>query len=96
MNSKWNIVMVTPVADINAVLDFQEDGSVLTGTLTDKNAVNEISEGKVENGSYIFKATLQGPTGPTKVTFTLKPDGDKITGKIKMGFMSLKVNGSRA
>lgn len=95
MTSKWNISMATPAGAIAAVLDFEENGAELTGTLTDQNAVNEISEGKVENGTYTFKATLQGPTGPTKVTFTLKPDGESISGKIKMGFISLKVTGTR-
>lgn len=95
MTSKWNISMSTPVGAIAAVLELEENGTALTGTLTDQNAVNEISEGSVDNGTYTFKATLQGPAGPTKVTFILKPEGDNISGKIKMGFISLKVTGTR-
>lgn len=94
--SKWNISIGTPVGEIPAVLDFVEDGTALSGTLTDPNGANEIRDARVENGSYIFDATLKGPTGPTKVTFTLKPDGDSISGKVKMSVLSIKVSGTRA
>lgn len=94
--TKWNITMGTPAGDIPAVLDFEENGTELTGTLTDQNGVNEISEGSIVDGTYTFKATLAGPTGPTKVTFTLKQKGDDLKGKVKMGIISLKVFGEKA
>jgi len=47
--------MGTPAGEIPAVLDLNEEGTELTGTLTDQNAVGDKLKGKVKMGIVSLK-----------------------------------------
>ena len=62
-----------------AHLVLTQDGDKLTGTAgPDGNEQRPIQNGKAENG----KLTFEVATGETVMKFTLKQDGDEITGDL--------------
>lgn len=93
---KWNVAIKSPMGELTGVFDFNVDGELLTGTLTDANGVNAITDGKVTGEDFTFKTKLKTPMGGISFTFSGTVDGDNVSGKAKMMMGSMEFKGSRA
>lgn len=93
---KWNVAIKSPMGELKGEFDFNVDGEVLTGTLTDANGANAITDGKVNGEEFTFKTKLKTPMGGISFTFSGTVDGDNVSGKAKMMMGSMEFKGTRA
>lgn len=92
----WNIVMKTPMGDREVVMEMEEDGDNLSGTMEADGNKIEIQAGKVADGRGTWKADLTQPM-PITLEFDCGVDGDAMEGTVKLGmFGSSSVTGTRA
>ena len=97
-DGKWTIAMNTPMGVQAGDLDLKEDGSTLTGTMSAAAAPGpmEITDGIVDGNNLTWKAALTQPM-PITLEFSATVDGDKISGKVKLGtFGDATFEGARA
>jgi hypothetical protein len=77
---KWTAVAEAGGQQLEVQMDFKQDGSNLTGSLSSQFGGGTISDGKVSGKQFMANATvdLQGQSVALKIEGTI--EGDKITG----------------
>ena len=88
----WNLVVGTPRGDRPVTLRLVTDGTAVNGTM---NGI-AIEDGAWEDGMLTFGAQLSEPV-KAKVRCTVAVDGDRMSGKAKVGRlpMTVPVSGTR-
>ncbi len=67
---------------IDVVLDLKQDGAKLSGSVQAADRDMKVQEGKISaDGRVSFYVNLERDSGPLKIEFNGKLDGDKIVGK---------------
>lgn len=92
ITGKWSGTTKSPLEVFNFVFDFEQQGELLTGTVTHKEKTTPISNGKVDGDTVYFEMTVQSVMGPGLFKCTLKINGDEYTGTaiVPMSKVSLK------
>ncbi len=94
IDGDWKMVLSTPMGPQAMTGHFETAGSALSGYLSSPEGQMAFT-GKVENNNLIFDLKVEKPMKIT-LKYNLVIDGDKISGKCKMGiFGSAKVSGER-
>ena len=75
---KWQVSMDTPHGLMKGSIDFQQDGSKVTGTMDIGPMGSFALKGSVEGEKVTFQVEL--PDNAGTLTFTGKVDGDKMSG----------------
>src|SRR5688572_19937491 len=66
----------------DVVMNLKQDGSKLSGTIQAADVELKVQDGKVApDGQVTFAATLERDSGPLKIAFSGKAEGDKLVGK---------------
>jgi len=84
VDGTWNISIETPIGTRQATLNVAAAGSELTGTQAADGNSTSITDGKVDGNKVSWKVAITNPM-PMTLEFTVKVDGDKMTGKCKLG-----------
>jgi carbon-monoxide dehydrogenase large subunit len=90
----WKMILASPVGPQEMTGHFETNGNILTGSLS-ATAGTEHFSGTVEGNTLKFDLKV---TKPMKLTlkYDIVIDGDKLTGKVKMGFFgTAKLTGER-
>jgi hypothetical protein len=67
---------------IDIVMDLKQEGSKLSGTIQAADRELKVQDGKIaDNGQITFSTTLERDSGPLKIEFSGKAQGDRIEGK---------------
>ena len=74
----WKVNAQTPMGPQESILQFAEDGSTLTGTVSTNGETVDIYDGAVDGDSATWKADVTAPMQLT-IVFTGELDGDEIT-----------------
>src|ERR1700692_3978988 len=91
----WKTTVNSPMGAQQATLTIKTEGATFTGTMVGAQGTQEIS-GKVEGDTLTWGSKLTQPF-PIDLEFTVKVDGDKMTGSVKAGaFGSSPLTGERA
>ncbi len=94
----WNIVVHTYMGDQNSLHEYEVDGGVLTGTITDGGNGNkaQIREGKVDGDHFSFQFTIKIPIGEMEFTMdgALQADG-RLKGNSSNAMGSFEFEGTR-
>ncbi|MFT3930663.1 MAG: xanthine dehydrogenase family protein molybdopterin-binding subunit [Spongiibacteraceae bacterium] len=95
IDGDWSMVLSTPMGPQTMMGHFETSGADLSGYLSSPEGQMAFT-GKVENGNnLVFDLKVEKPMKIT-LKYNLVIDGDKISGKCKMGiFGSAKVSGER-
>lgn len=94
IDGDWKMVLSTPVGPQEMQGHFDTTGGSLSGHLSSSEGVMEFT-GSVEGNNVKFDLKVQKPMKIT-LKYNLEIDGDKLSGKCKMGiFGSAKVGGHR-
>ncbi len=95
IDGDWKMVLSTPMGPQEMVGHFETNGSALSGYLSSPEGQMAFT-GSVEGSNLLFDLKVEKPMKIT-LKYNLVVEGDKISGKCKMGiFGSAKVNGHRA
>ena len=95
VDGDWKLVLSTPMGPQEMLGHFDTDGTALSGYLSNADGQQHFT-GSIEGNKAMFDLKVEKPMKIT-LKYTLEVDGDKISGKCKMGiFGSAKVNGQRA
>jgi len=95
VDGKWELTTRTPKGDVVAILDVKTENGTATGTLSNNDGSVPISNGKYDGTELTYKFEAKTPLGQAKGKAILTPDGDKITGKVKLLVGSFTVDGVR-
>lgn len=94
VDGRWKMVLSTPVGPQEFTAHFVTDGGVLTGTLYSAMDPQDFT-GTVSGGNIKFDLKVTKPLALT-LKYDVQIDGDKLTGKVKMGFFgTAKLVGTR-
>jgi hypothetical protein len=92
---KWAIQVNAPLGVQTFELTADEQGNLLTGTVTNGEGTQEIFNGKVDGDEASWDLTIQKPLKVT-VSFSASLDGDEIFGSARIGVLgSAKFTGER-
>ncbi|HET8710074.1 MAG TPA: molybdopterin cofactor-binding domain-containing protein, partial [Spongiibacteraceae bacterium] len=95
IDGDWKMVLSTPMGPQEMIGHFETSGSALSGYLSSPEGQMAFTGG-VEGNHLLFDLKVEKPMKIT-LKYNLLIDGDKISGKCKMGiFGSAKVSGHRA
>jgi hypothetical protein len=96
ISGNWNITIKSPMGPMPITLVLQQDGGLVTGTLSGQGQTNAISDGLVDGDTLSWSTSVASPM-KMKLEFSGALMGDKISGKVKVGFMgSFPFEGGRA
>lgn len=96
IDGTWNTVIVTPMGQQSAVLNFVTDGGALTGTAIQNGVPTDLVDGTVDGNDVSFTASTTVPF-PLELGFALSVDGDAISGTVTAGpFPPSQLTGTRA
>jgi hypothetical protein len=95
VQGKWNITLKTPMGDKSGVLELNEQGTQLTGSLSDGEHYAAITDGKIAGNQLSWSAKI---TKPMKMNFkfTATVDADRISGDAKHLLGKATFTGTRA
>ena len=94
VDGRWKIVLATPMGAQEMTGRFLTEGDVVRGTL-ESSAGSQDFEGKIAGNTVKWEMKVTKPVSLT-LKYDLQVDGDKMTGKVKMGFFgTAKVSGER-
>jgi cytochrome P450 len=90
----WNLVLATPMGPQSMTAQIVRQGDGFTGTISGEMGVQDIS-GKIAGDTLTWTLPLTKPVA-IKLGFEAKVEGDKMTGKVKLGvFGSATLTGQR-
>jgi len=83
VSGKWKWIYERNGEPLDIQMTVKQEGSKLSGKISaPENREMEIHDGKIsEDGKLSFYIELQRDSGPLKINFSGKSDGEKITGK---------------
>ncbi len=91
----WKMVLATPMGPQEMTGRFETDGETLRGRLDSAQGAQDF-QGKVSGTHLKWEMKVTKPVSIT-LKYDIQIDGDKLTGKVKMGFFgTAKVTGVRA
>ena len=91
----WKTTVNSPMGVQEGELDITTSGDSFTGTMKGRQGDQPIS-GKVDGDTLTWSASITQPF-PITLEFTVKVDGDSMTGSVKAGaFGSSPLTGVRA
>jgi hypothetical protein len=91
----WNTTVNSPMGAQKATLTIKTEGATFTGTMAGPQGEQPVS-GKVDGDTLTWGSKLTQPF-PIDLEFTVKVEGDKMTGSVKAGaFGSSPLTGERA
>jgi hypothetical protein len=95
VQGKWNITLKTPLGDKSGVLELHEQGTQLTGSLSDGEHYAAIADGRIAGNQLSWSATI---TKPMKMNFkfTATVDADRISGDARHLLGKATFTGTRA
>jgi carbon-monoxide dehydrogenase large subunit len=94
VDGKWKMILASPVGPQPMTATFATNGDVLTGKLDSDQGSMEFS-GSVSGGALKWDLKVTKPMSLT-LKYDVKIEGDKLTGKVKMGFFgTAKLTGER-
>lgn len=80
---------------MDCLVDFQENGDIITGTMEVMGTVAEIADGKAKGNKFTGKFDVPTPMGQLKLNCEGKVTGDNITFTIANVVMKAKFDGMR-
>ena len=96
IDGNWNISINTPMGEKKGVIALTQDGSALTGTMTNEFGETPIEDGEANGNQLFWKVKATQPM-PMTLEFDLDLDGDSLKGTVKFGPLGeAAVTGSRA
>jgi hypothetical protein len=97
VDGTWKLTIDTPMGVQESTLTLATSGNQLTGTQTAPNGGSKaIEEGSVDGHDVSWEASISKPM-PITLKFSGTVEGDKISGKVKLGmFGSASFTGTRA
>ena len=94
IDGMWKMVLATPVGPQEFTGRFATEGESLRGTLYSQMDAQEF-EGKIAGNTLRWDLKVTKPMSLT-LKYDVQIDGDKLTGKVKMGFFgTAKLKGER-
>jgi carbon-monoxide dehydrogenase large subunit len=94
VDGRWKMVLATPMGAQEMTGRFETQGDVLRGTL-ESSVGSQDFEGKIAGNTLKWDMKVTKPVSLT-LKYDLQVDGDKMTGKVKMGFFgTARVTGER-
>ena len=83
ITGKWNWIYERNGEPLNIEMNVQQEAGKLSGKIiAPENRTAEIREGKIsDDGALSFYVEFQRDSGPLRIDFSGKADGDKIAGK---------------
>jgi carbon-monoxide dehydrogenase large subunit len=95
VDGEWRMVLSTAMGPQTFTARFATAGEKLTGSL-DSDLGTEAFEGTIEGNRLVWSMKVSKPM-PLTLKYDIQVDGDRLTGKCKMGmFGTSKVAGERA
>ena len=93
VNEVWKLEMKNPFSTIKATLYISIVGDRVTGRMEQRKSTSDITDGKVEGDTLVWKASRK----PKFLTFefTAKIDGDKMSGMVKSRLRKATLKGTR-
>lgn len=79
---KWEMTSETPRGTRTSTFTFEQEGTVLTGTVEGGRGSTPISSGSVEGNVITFKVVRGMGDRSMELTYTGTLDGDTITGSV--------------
>jgi hypothetical protein len=96
IDGEWNMTMKTTMGPQSGSLVLKTEGGSLSGTVTTRHGPMDFSNGTVSGNELAWSTAMTSPI-PMTLEFTATVDGDKITGKVKLGsFATGDLEGTRA
>jgi hypothetical protein len=100
IDGRWNLRVRTPVGNVAIELDAKANGSVVSGTLNSELNPNvRITDGKLDGSTLTFSAHLRPPAstgiGSLDTAFSLKADGDAMSGVVRTSYGAFEVEAVR-
>jgi hypothetical protein len=86
LEGTWNLVVKGPTGPQPTVLVIQRSGETRTGTQTGQGVTSEVTDVKVDGNSVSWVNHVTKPM-KLKVTFVGEIAGNKMSGKVKVGFL---------
>jgi hypothetical protein len=86
LDGLWNVSVKTPMGAQKGVLELRSEGAEVFGKLTNGLGEMALENGRIEGERLLFSLKM---TKPIKMTFEhdLIVEGDRMTGKVKAGFL---------
>ena len=95
VDGTWNLTFNTPMGAQQGTLELKTNGDSLEGTMVGPQGPVPLEDGKVDGDALTW--SVNAPQMGTKIEFTAKVDGDKISGEAELGtFGKATIEGTRA
>lgn len=82
VSGKWQMTNETPRGTMTSSFTFEQDGTVLTGTVETRGTSTPISAGTVEGNVITFSVVRAMGNRTRELTYTGTVEGDTITGQM--------------
>ena len=82
-DGNWKITMNTPMGARTVVVAIATSGDAFAGKVDSEMGTQEVT-GKIDGDTLTWSTDITNPM-PMTLEFTVKVDGDKMTGKCKLG-----------
>lgn len=86
VEGKWNLTIKSPTGPMSTVLELKDEGGKISGSQTGQGTTTEIADAKFDGTTLYWVNHITKPM-KMKCEFTAQVDGDKLSGKMKAGFM---------
>lgn len=80
VTGKWELSTETPRGTMTSTLTFEQNGTVLKGSMESQRGTVEFQDGKVEGNTITFKIVRSRGDRSFEMTYTGTVEGDTITG----------------
>lgn len=95
-DGNWNITVNSPMGAQQATLALKTDGDSLSGSMAGAQGTQAFTGGRVDDNHLAWQVQMTRPM-PMTLDITATVDGDKISGKVKLGaFGDASFSGTRA
>ena len=84
IDGRWHLEFPSPTGTKTGILDVKTDGTHATGTMLGDHGNSAEIIGSVEGSNLHYEVDVTEPI-PMKVAFTLRFEGEAVTGTIKPG-----------
>ncbi len=82
VTGKWETTNETPRGTMTSTITFEQDGTVLQGTIESQRGTVEFDDGTVEGNTITFTIVRSMGGNTMEMTYTGTVDGDTITGTV--------------
>lgn len=83
VDGTYKIEVKSPMGKQKMTITLVQDGASVSGNVADRRAVNEFSDGVVNDNEFSFEFKMKSPMGVIDSACSGKVEGDKISGITK-------------